>query len=114
MLKSMLNMFRVGDLRKRILFTLLMILLYRIGAFVPAPGIDVEQVQLLRDRANQGGVLAFLQLFSGGSLTSFAVFALGVMPYITASIIMQVLGVVVPRIEQWQQQGAVGQRKITQ
>ena len=107
-------MFRVGDLRKRILFTLLMILLYRIGAFVPAPGIDVEQVQLLRDRANQGGVLAFLQLFSGGSLTSFAVFALGVMPYITASIIMQVLGVVVPRIEQWQQQGAVGQRKITQ
>ena len=110
----MMNMFRVGDLRKRILFTLLMILLYRIGAFVPAPGIDVEQVQLLRDRANQGGVLAFLQLFSGGSLTSFAVFALGVMPYITASIIMQVLGVVVPRIEQWQQQGAVGQRKITQ
>ena len=57
-------MFRVGDLRKRILFTLLMILLYRIGAFVPAPGIDVEQEQLLRDRANQGGVLAFLQLFS--------------------------------------------------
>ena len=114
MLVSMLNMFRVHDLRKRILFTLFMILLYRIGAFIPAPGIDVEQVQLLRDRASQGGVLAFLQLFSGGSLTTFAVFALGVMPYITASIIMQVLGVVVPRIEQWQQQGAVGQRKITQ
>ena len=114
MLSSMLNMFRVADLRKRIVFTLLMILLYRIGAFMPAPGIDVEQVQLLRDRADQGGVLAFMQLFSGGSLTSFAVFALGVMPYITASIIMQVLGVVVPRIEQWQQQGAVGQRKITQ
>jgi len=113
-LSSMLNMFRVGDLRKRIVFTLLMILLYRVGAFMPAPGIDVEQVQLLRDRADQGGVLAFMQLFSGGSLTSFAVFALGVMPYITASIIMQVLGVVVPRIEQWQQQGAVGQRKITQ
>lgn len=114
MISSMLNMFRVADLRKRILFTLLMILLYRIGAFMPAPGIDVEQVQLLRDRANQGGVLAFLQLFSGGALTTFAVFALGVMPYITASIIMQVLGVVVPKIEQWQQQGAVGQRKITQ
>ena len=114
MLSSMLNMFRVGDLRKRIVFTLLMILLYRVGAFMPAPGIDVEQVQLLRDRADQGGVLAFMQLFSGGSLTSFAVFALGVMPYITASIIMQVLGGVVPRIEQWQQQGAVGQRKITQ
>ena len=110
----MLNMFRVADLRKRILFTLLMILLYRVGAFMPAPGIDVEQVQLLRDRANQGGVLAFMQLFSGGALTTFAVFALGVMPYITSSIIMQVLGVVVPKIEQWQQQGAVGQRKITQ
>ena len=89
MLSSMLNMFRVADLRKRIVFTLLMILLYRIGAFMPAPGIDVEQVQLLRDRADQGGVLAFLQLFSGGSLTSFAVFALGVMPYITASIIIR-------------------------
>ncbi len=114
MISSMLNMFRVADLRKRILFTLLMILLYRIGAFMPAPGIDVEQVQLLRDRANQAGVLAFLQLFSGGALTTFAVFALGVMPYITSSIIMQVLGVVVPKIEQWQQQGAVGQRKITQ
>jgi len=113
-ISSMLNMFRVADLRKRILFTLLMILLYRVGAFMPAPGIDVEQVQLLRDRANQGGVLAFMQLFSGGALTTFAVFALGVMPYITSSIIMQVLGVVVPKIEQWQQQGAVGQRKITQ
>ncbi len=106
MISSMLNMFRVADLRKRILFTLLMILLYRIGAFMPAPGIDVEQVQLLRDRANQGGVLAFLQLFSGGALTTFAVFALGVMPYITASIIMQVLGVVVPKIEQWQHRSA--------
>ena len=60
MLASMLNMFRVQDLRKRILFTLFMILLYRIGAFIPSPGIDVEQVQLLRDRASQGGVLAFL------------------------------------------------------
>ena len=69
MLASMLNMFRVADLRKRILFTLLMIVLYRVGAFIPAPGIDVEQVQLLRDRANQGGVLAFLQLFSGGKCT---------------------------------------------
>ena len=68
MLSSMLNMFRVADLRKRIVFTLLMILLYRVGAFMPAPGIDVEQVQLLRDRADQGGVLAFLQLFSEGNM----------------------------------------------
>ena len=114
MLSSMLNMFRVADLRNKILFTLFIIVLYRIGAFIPAPGIDVERVQVLRDQANEGGVLAFLQLFSGGSLTTFAIFALGVTPYITASIIMQVLGVVIPKIEQWQQQGAVGQRKITQ
>ena len=72
-------------------------------------------MQLLRDQANtSGGILGFIQLFSGGALTQFAVFALGIMPYITASIIMQILGVVIPRIEQWQQQGAVGQRKITQ
>jgi len=92
----------------------MIIAIYRLGAFVPAPGVDIEAVQLLRDEANQGGILAFMQLFSGGALTQFAVFALGIMPYITASIIMQILGVVIPRIEQWQQQGAVGQRKITQ
>jgi preprotein translocase subunit SecY len=113
-LSSMLNMFRVGDLRNKILFTLFMIVLYRLGAFIPAPGIDVQQVELLRDQANRGGILAFMQLFSGGALTTFAIFALGIMPYITASIIMQILGVVIPKIEQWQQQGAVGQRKITQ
>jgi preprotein translocase subunit SecY len=113
-LSSMLNMFRVADLRNKIVFTLLMLTLYRLGAFIPAPGIDVERVELLRDQANRGGILAFMQLFSGGALTTFAIFALGIMPYITASIIMQILGVVIPRIEQWQQQGAVGQRKITQ
>ncbi|MCB0995097.1 MAG: preprotein translocase subunit SecY [Acidimicrobiales bacterium] len=115
MLSSILNIFRVPDLRNKVLFTLFMIMLYRLGAFIPAPGIDLDAVQLLRDQAEEtGGVIAFLQLFSGGALTQFAIFALGIMPYITSSIIMQILGVVVPRIEQWQQQGAVGQRKITQ
>ena len=109
------NIFRVSDLRKKIFFTLSILALYRLGAFVPAPGVDVEAVQNLRDQANtSGGILGFIQLFSGGALTQFAVFALGIMPYITSSIIMQILGVVIPRIEQWQQQGAVGQRKITQ
>ena len=70
---------------------------------------------MLRDRTDEnGGALAFLRLFSGGALTQFAIFALGILPYITASIIMQILGVVIPRVEQWQQMGAVGQRKITQ
>ncbi len=115
MFSRIANMFRVPDLRNKILFTLFVLALYRLGSFIPAPGIDTLAVQELRSRSDQqGGILAYVQLFSGGGLTTFAIFALGVLPYITASIIMQVLGVVVPRIEQWQQQGAVGQRKITQ
>ncbi len=115
MLTRVFNIFRIADLRNKILFVLFVLALYRLGAFIPAPYVDVDAVQLLRDQANaSGGILAFVQLFSGGALTQFAIFALGIMPYITASIIMQILGVVIPRIEQWQQQGAVGQRKITQ
>ncbi len=114
MLHRILNMFRVPDLRNKILFTLFVILIYRLGAFVPAPGIDLAAVQALRDQVEQGGALAFINLFSGGALTQMAVFALGIMPYITSSIIMQVLTVVIPKLEQWQEQGAVGQRKITQ
>ena len=114
MLSRVLNVFRVADLRMKILFTLSMIALYRLGSFIPAPGVDIEAVQTLRDSANRGGILSYMQLFSGGALTQFAIFALGIMPYITSSIIMQILGVVIPKIEQWQQQGAVGQRKITQ
>ena len=115
MAASILNMFRVEDLRNKVLFTLGMLALYRVGCFVPAPGIDIDAIQLLKETTDEnGGALAFLRLFSGGALTQFAIFALGIMPYITASIIMQILGVVIPRVEQWQQMGAVGQRKITQ
>jgi preprotein translocase subunit SecY len=114
-LSSLRNMFRVADLRNKILFTLAMMAIYRFGSYVPAPGIDVDAVEQLRDQASQsGGVLGWLQLFSGGALTNFAVFALGIMPYITSSIIMQILTVVIPKLEEWQQQGAVGQRKMTQ
>jgi preprotein translocase subunit SecY len=111
---SIINVFRIPDLRNKVLFTLLMIAAYRFGAFIPVPGIDLDAVATLRTQAEQGGVLGFLQLFSGGALTQFAVFALGIMPYITSSIIMQILTVVIPKLEQWQAQGAVGQRKITQ
>src|SRR5947209_16729951 len=107
-------MFRVPDLRNKILFTLFMIVLYRLGSNITVPGIDFSAVQKLQNQAKAGGVLSFLNLFSGGALTQMAVFALGVMPYITASIIMQLLAVVIPKIEQWQEQGAVGQKKITQ
>jgi preprotein translocase subunit SecY len=114
-LSSVRNVIRVPDLRGKILFTLLMIALYRIGAFIPAPGIDLDAVEELKRQAETGGgVVGFLQLFSGGALTQFALFALGIMPYITSSIIMQILTVVIPKLEEWQQMGAVGQRKITQ
>jgi preprotein translocase subunit SecY len=114
-LSSLRNMFRVADLRNKILFTLALMAIYRFGSYVPAPGIDVDAVEQLREQAEQsGGVLGWLQLFSGGALTNFAVFALGIMPYITSSIIMQILTVVIPKLEEWQQQGAVGQRKMTQ
>jgi preprotein translocase subunit SecY len=114
-LSSLRNMFRVADLRNKILFTLAIIAIYRFGSYVPAPGIDLDAVESLKRQAEEsGGILGYLQLFSGAGLTNFAVFALGVMPYITSSIIMQILTVVIPKLEEWQQQGAIGQRKITQ
>jgi preprotein translocase subunit SecY len=113
-LTNLKNIFKVQDLRNKILFSLAMIGLYRLGAHVPVPGIDTGVLTQLQQQAESGGLLSFLTLFSGGALTQFAVFALGIMPYITASIIMQILGVVIPKLEEWQNQGAVGQRKITQ
>jgi preprotein translocase subunit SecY len=114
-LTSLWNMFRVPDLRNKILFTLLILTLYRLGSYIPVPGIDLSAVEQFQEQLRQqGGTLAFLQLFSGRALVNMALFALGIMPYITASIIVQVLTVVIPKFEQWQQQGAVGQRKLTQ
>ena len=114
MLKSIRNAFTVTELRNKILFTIFMLVLYRIGSYIPAPGIDQNAANAVQQQAESGGVLAFLSLFSGTALTQFAVFALGIMPYITSSIIMQILTVVIPKLQQWQEQGAVGQRKITQ
>jgi preprotein translocase subunit SecY len=113
-LSNLKNIFKVPDLRNKILFTVMMVVLYRIGAHIRVPGIDDQAVRQLRESARQQGALGFLNLFSGGAFSSFAIFALGIMPYITSSIIMQVLTVVIPKLEQWQQEGAVGQRKITQ
>ena len=114
MLSNLKNIFKVPDLRNKVFFTVLMVLLYRLGTHVRVPGIDDQAVRQLRESARQQGALGFLNLFSGGAFSSFAIFALGIMPYITSSIIMQVLTVVIPKLEQWQQEGAVGQRKITQ
>ena len=113
-MSTLRNVFKIPELRNKLLFTLLMIMIYRFGSHIPVPGIDLGSIKDLEARADQGGVLSFLQAFSGGAITQFAVFALGIMPYITASIIMQILAVVIPKLEEWQEQGAVGQRKITQ
>ncbi|MGH3849184.1 MAG: preprotein translocase subunit SecY [Pseudonocardiaceae bacterium] len=108
------NMFRVPDLRNKVLFTLGVIVIYRFGANIPCPGIDFNAVHTLTAAAGKGGVVALLNLFSGGALTRFAVFGLGIMPYITASIIIQLLMVVIPKFEQWREEGATGQKKLTQ
>jgi len=114
MLSSLKNMFKVPDLRNKILFTMLIITIYRFGAHIPVPGIEFSAVQQLEAAASKGGVLGFLNLFSGGALTRFAIFGLGIMPYITSSIIIQLLMVVIPKLEQWRDEGATGQKKLTQ
>jgi preprotein translocase subunit SecY len=107
-------MFRVPDLRNKILFTIFIIAVYRVGAHLPVPYVQFSAIKELQHTASSGGVVGFLDLFSGGAITSVAIFFLGIMPYITASIIMQLLGVVIPKLEQWQNEGQVGQKKITQ
>lgn len=111
MIEALRNAFKIPDLRNRILFTLLIIGFYRVGAYVPVPGVDIRS---LRELFNQSGILGLLNLFAGGALGNFAVFALGIMPYITAAIIMQLLRVVIPKLEEWSREGEAGQQKITQ
>ena len=114
MLSRLRNMFRVPDLRNKILFTILIIAFYRLGAHLPVPYVNFGAIKDLQNTANNSGVVGLLDLFSGGAITNVAIFFLGIMPYITASIIMQLLGVVIPKLEQWQNEGQVGQKKITQ
>src|ERR1700742_2126066 len=114
MLRTFLNAFRVADIRKKLAFTAAMLALYRIGAYIPAPGIDVDAVKDLSAQFAGSNILGFLNLFSGGSLGRLAIFALGIMPYITASIILQILQVAVPSLEKLSKEGEVGQQKITQ
>src|SRR3954462_6981249 len=114
MLSRLRNMFRVADLRNKILFTLLIIAFYRFGAHLPVPYVDFGAIKDLQHQANNAGVVGFLDLFSGGAITNVSIFFLGIMPYITASIIMQLLGVVIPKLEEWQNEGQTGQKKITQ
>jgi preprotein translocase subunit SecY len=114
MLKTIANAFSVADIRKKLAFTAAMLALYRLGAYIPAPGVDVAAVKEIQSNFGGGGILSFLNTFSGGSLSRLSLFALGIMPYITASIILQLLTVVLPSLERLQKEGEVGQQKITQ
>jgi preprotein translocase subunit SecY len=113
LLRAFINAFKIPDLRKKILFTLLIIAVYRLGAFLPLPNVDVPTLAAAAG-GRQQGFFSFINLFSGGALTRMAIFSLGIMPYITSSIIMQLLTVVIPKLEQWQKQGEIGQKRITQ
>src|SRR5882757_4298653 len=107
------NLFRIPDLRNRVLFTLALLAVYRIGAHIPTPGINIAELTRLFEQG-QGSVLGIFDLFSGGNLRKLTIFALGIMPYITASIILQLMTVVFPYLEKLQKEGELGRRKITQ
>jgi preprotein translocase subunit SecY len=107
------NAWRVPELRRRVLFTGMILAVYRLGSWVPAPGVDSDQIKSYF--SNQGGtILGLLNVFSGGALEQFSLFALGIMPYVTASIILQLLTVVIPKLEQLQKEGEAGMAKINQ
>jgi preprotein translocase subunit SecY len=110
-LKAFLNAFRVPDLRAKILFTLFVIAAFRLGSYIPVPVVDIG---ILQQQQDTGGFLNIINLFSGGALTRLSIFSLGIMPYITSSIIMQLMTVVIPKLQQWQEQGETGTKKINQ
>ena len=114
MLQTIANAFTVAEIRKKIFFTLGILAIYRLGAYIPAPGVDAATVKDIQSNFSGSNILGFLNLFSGGSLSRLSLFALGIMPYITASIILQLLTVVLPSLERLQKEGEVGQQKITQ
>ena len=113
MIEQVRNIFRVPELKRRVLFTCALLIVYRIGAHVPTPGIDAHALSLFFQQ-QAGNLLGFFDLFSGGALRRLSVFALGIMPYISASIILQLLAVVVPALEKLQKEGEQGRKKITQ
>src|SRR3954447_2357997 len=108
------NAFRTPDLRKKLLFVLFIVAVFRLGSHIPTPGVDVANVQSCFEATKNSGVYGLINLFSGGALLQLTVFALGIMPYITASIILQLLVVVIPRLEPLKKEGQAGQTKITQ
>src|SRR5215216_3483391 len=114
MATTILRALTVPEIRKKLAFTALVLALYRVGSHIPVPGIDIAAVDQIQQQFGSGGILNLLNTFSGGGLSRIALFALGIMPYITASIILQLLTVVVPSLEKLQKEGEVGQARITQ
>src|SRR6187399_2955357 len=114
MVRTFLNSLRVPEIRKKLAFTAAMLALYRLGAYIPVPGVNTAALNDLSQNYAGSNVLGLLNLFSGGGLSRIAIFALGIMPYITASIILQLLTVVSPSLEKLQKEGEVGQARITQ
>src|SRR5271157_2216916 len=114
MIESLKSIIEIPDLRRRILFTLAMLAVYRLGAFIPTPGINAEAFEQMFNQSLGGGLFGLLAMFSGGSLRRLTIFALGIMPYITASIILQLLTVVSPTLEKLKKEGDLGRRKITE
>ncbi len=114
MISTIFSAFSVPDIRKKLAFTGLLLALYRFGAHIPVPGVDTKAVDQIQEQFGGGGILNLLNTFSGGGLSRIAIFALGIMPYITASIILQLLTVVLPSLEKLSKEGEVGQVKITQ
>src|SRR6201984_734239 len=112
-IEAVKNMFRIEDLRNRVLFTLALLGVYRIGAHIPTPGINAGVLEQMFQQS-AGSVLGIFDLFSGGNFRKLTIFALGIMPYITASIILQLMTVVFPYLEKLQKEGELGRRKITQ
>src|SRR5262249_45365727 len=113
MIEAVKNIFSIPDLRKRVIFTFLMLAVYRVGGHIPVPGVNFEALETLF-RQQGGGLLGFLDLFSGGNLRRLTIFALGIMPYISASIILQLLTVIWPYLEKLSKEGEVGRKKIVQ
>src|SRR2546430_15386909 len=113
MFDKLANIFRIPDLRKRILFTLGLLAVYRLGGHIPTPGVNADKLQQFFEQ-NRGTFLGFVDLFSGGQLRRLTIFALGIMPYITASIILQLLTVVYEPLAKLQKEGELGRKKITQ
>ena len=113
MIQTMVQAWKIPEMRKKILYTLVMMIVFRLGSNIPVPCIDRSQLAAMFD-ANEAGIFGLFDLFSGGSFSNFTIFALSITPYITASIIRQLLTVAIPKLEELAKQGQEGQRKIAQ